>query len=144
MGEGALGWRAQAITSATWGVFTGHLNAGYLGRRGTDLNDAAVMTAGFDVLALPWLTVAGDIAGQLQIGNEGFAFGSSVQYLFPVVRTLTLSNVPDRKDDRLDGSLGIKLTNNRGLTGLANLYFPMRGAGLQAPLLWTLGAQYDF
>jgi len=108
------------------------------------LNDAVLATVGFDVLALPWLTVAGDLASQWEIGKEVFSFGSSVRYTAPVVRTLALANVPDRRDDRLDGSLGIKLTNNRGLTGLANLYFPLRGAGLQAPLIWTLGAQYDF
>ena len=144
MGDGHFDLRAQAITSATWGVFTGHANGGYFARGGSELNDAVLATVGFDVLALPWLTVAGDVASQWQIGQEVFSFGTSVSYLYPVARTISLANVPDRRDDRLDGSLGIKLSNNRGLTGLANLYFPLRGAGLQAPLIWTLGAQYDF
>lgn len=144
MGDGHLDVRGQAITSATWGAFTGHANAGYFARGGSDLNDAVLVTAGFDLLALPWLTLAGDLASQWQVGAQSFSYGTSVTYIFPVVRTLDLANVPDRRDDRLDASLGFKISNNRGLTGLANLYFPLRSAGLQAPLIWTLGAQYDF
>lgn len=144
LGEGHLGLRAQAIGSATWGAFTGHANAGYFARGGANLNDAALATVGFDVLATSWLTLAADAASQWQIGREPFSLGGTKHFDFPVPREVALSNVPNRRDDRLDGSLGIKLSNNRGLTGLANIYVPLRSAGLQAPLIWTLGAQYDF
>jgi hypothetical protein len=144
LGEGHLGFRAQAIGSATWGAFTAHANAGYFARGSTKLNDAALATVGFDVLATTWLTVAADVASQKQIGREPFSLAGTVRFLYPVEREVGFSNVPNRRDDRLDGSIGVKLTNNRGLTGLANLYFPLKSAGLQAPFIWTLGAQYDF
>lgn len=144
LGEGRLGFRGQAIGSATWGGFTGHVNAGYFARGGTTLNDAALATIGFDVLATSWLTVAADLAGQWQIGAEPFSLGGTAEFVAPVVREVQLSNVPSRRDNRLDGSLGVKLSNNRGLAGLANAYFPLNSAGLRAPLIWTIGAQYDF
>jgi hypothetical protein len=144
MGDGHFGFRVQAIASATWGQFTGHLNGGYFARGGDQLNNAVLFTAGFDLLALPWLTLAGDVASQWQTGTVPFSYGSTVTYDLPTARSLRLTNVPDQRDDRLDGSLGVKLTNNRGLAGLANLYLPLRSAGLQAPIVWTVGAQYDF
>lgn len=144
LGAGKLGLRAQAIASATWGVFTGHANAGYFGRGGTALSDAALATLGFDVLATRWLTVAADLAGQWQIGPEAFPLGGSAQFTAPTVREVKFSNVPSSRDNRYDGSVGFKITNNRGLTGLANAYIPLNDAGLRSPLIWTLGAQYDF
>jgi len=144
LGAGKLGLRAQAIASATWGVFTGHVNAGYFDRGGTALNDAALATVGFDVLATRWLTVAADLAGQWQIGPEPFSLGGTARFIAPIVREVKLSNVPSSRDNRYDGSIGFKLTNNRGLTGLANAYIPLNDAGLRSPLLWTVGAQYDF
>jgi hypothetical protein len=78
------------------------------------------------------------------VGTSPFPLPGPVRFDAPIPTEIRLSNVPNLRDNRVDGSLGFKVTNGRGLTGVANAYFPLKDAGLQAPLIWTFGAQYDF
>ena len=84
------------------------------------------------------------MTGQWQIGTDPFPLGGTAQFIGSPARDVKFSNLPSGRDNRLDGSVGFKVTNNRGLTGVANVYLPLNSAGLRSPFIWTIGAQYDF
>ena len=49
------------------------------------------------------------------------------------------ATIPDRRDDLVDGSLGVKLTAAAGLTVVANGEWPLNRGGLRPDLIWTVG-----
>ena len=62
----------------------------------------------------------------------------------PYVRTITPSGIPDRRDDIVDGSLGLKLTTAAGLTIVGNGEWPLNRGGLRPDIIWTVGLEYNF
>ena len=62
----------------------------------------------------------------------------------PFRRTVSTSTIPDRRDDIINASLGVKLTIPRAVTFVANGVFPLNRGGMRPDVLWTLGVEYTF
>jgi len=144
LGSGEVAFKLVGVASRTWGTFTSHANAGYFARGGKEENDAVLATIGFDNLVGQIVTMSADLVTQWQVGAQPFNLPGPTHFDLPFAADVPLMNVPDVRDNRIDGSFGLKFTNRRGLTGVVNAQFPLRSAGLQGSLIWTLGAQYDF
>ena len=144
LGSGAFAARGVAIVSARFGAFSPHANVGYLYRGGEFESDAVLGTVGFDHLLAPWATLAVDVISQLQVGDSPLVVPSPVVIQSPYVRTITPSSIPDRRDDVVDGSIGVKLTTAPGLTVVANTAWPLNRGGLRPDLIWTVGLEYNF
>jgi hypothetical protein len=144
LGSGSFAARGLAIVSAHFGDFSPHANLGYLYRGGAFETDAVLGTLGFDQLLAPWATLAVDLISQLQVGDSPLQVPNPVVIQSPYVRTITPSIIPDRRDDLVDGSLGLKLTTTTGLTVVGNGEWPLNRGGLRPNVIWTLGLEYNF
>ncbi|MEO6057787.1 MAG: hypothetical protein ABIQ49_13210 [Gemmatimonadales bacterium] len=144
LGSGAFAARGLAILSARFGAFSPHANLGYLYRGGEFETDAVLGTLGFDHLLAPWATLAVDLISQLQVGDSPLQVPGPVVIQSPYVRTITPTTIPDRRDDLVDGSLGLKLTTATGVTVVGNGQWPLNRGGLRADVIWTLGLEYNF
>jgi hypothetical protein len=144
LGSGAFAARGLAILSARFGAFSPHANVGYLYRGGPFETDAVLGTLGFDHLMAPWATLAVDLISQLQVGDSPLQVPDPVVIQAPYVRTITPSTIPDRRDDLVDASLGLKLTTATGLTVVGNGEWPLNRGGLRPDVIWTLGLEYNF
>jgi hypothetical protein len=144
LGSGSFAARGLAIVSAHFGDFSPHANVGYLYRGGAFETDAVLGTLGFDHLLAPWATLAVDLISQLQVGDSPLQVPDPVVIQSPYVRTITPSIIPDRRDDIVDGSLGLKLTTTAGLTLVGNGEWPLNRGGLRPNVIWTLGLEYNF
>jgi hypothetical protein len=144
LGSGAFAARGLAIVSARFGDFSPHANVGYLYRGGRFETDAVLGTLGFDHLLAPWATLAVDVISQLQEGDSPLQVPAPVVIQSPYLRTITPSSIPDRRDDLVDGSVGVKLTTAPGLTVVANTQWPLNRGGLRPDLIWTVGLEYNF
>jgi hypothetical protein len=144
LGSGAFAARGLAVVSARFGDFSPHANVGYLYRGGDFESDAVLGTLGFDHLLAPWATLAVDLISQLQVGDSPLQVPAPVVIQTPYVRTITPSSIPDRRDDLVDGSVGVKLTTAPGLTLVGNTQWPLNRGGQRPELIWTVGLEYNF
>jgi hypothetical protein len=144
LGSGAFAARGLAILSARFGSFSPHANVGYLYRGGEFETDAVLGALGFDHLLAPWATLAVDVISQLQVGESPLVVPGPVEIEAPYHRTIIPTVIPDRRDDVVDGSLGVKLTAAPGLTIVGNGEWPLNRGGLRADLIWTVGLEYNF
>ncbi|MDQ2669760.1 MAG: hypothetical protein M3Y31_03935 [Gemmatimonadota bacterium] len=144
LGAGSFAGRGLAIVSARFGEFSPHGNLGYLYRGGDSGTDAFIATIGFDQLLAPWATLAADVVSEFEVGDTEREVPGDVVMEAPFRRTIRTSNLPDRRDDIVNGSLGVKLTNRQGLTFIANGAWPLNRGGLRPDLFWTVGIEYNF
>jgi hypothetical protein len=144
LGSGAFAARGLAILSARFGNFSPHANVGYLYRGGEFETDAVLGTLGFDHLLAPWATLAVDVISQLQVGESPLVVPGPVEIEAPYHRTIIPTVIPDRRDDLVDGSFGVKLTAAPGLTVVGNGEWPLNRGGLRADVIWTVGLEYNF
>jgi hypothetical protein len=144
LGAGRFSARGLAVLSARAGAFSPHANVGYLYRGGDFESDAVLGTVGFDHLLAPWATLAVDLISQLQVGDSPLQVPGPVIIQAPYTRTITPSEIPDGRDDLVDGSVGVKLTAAPGLTVLANGAWPLNRGGLRADVIWSVGLEYGF
>jgi hypothetical protein len=144
LGSGAFAARGLAILSARFGNFSPHANVGYLYRGGEFETDAVLGTLGFDHLLAPWATLAVDVISQLQVGESPLVVPGPVEIEAPYHRTIFPTVIPDRRDDLVDGSFGVKLTAAPGLTVVGNGEWPLNRGGLRADVIWTVGLEYNF
>lgn len=144
LGSGEFALRVLGIASARYGNFSPHLNAGYLYRSGTEITDAVLTTVGFDHLLGSWATLAADVIGQWQAGTSRLLVPKEVQFQVPFRRTVRPTNLPDRKDNLLDGSLGFKFRTGNGLTVVTNALVPLNDGGMRGNVVWTTGIEYNF
>jgi len=144
LGSGAFAARGMAILSAHFGNFSPHANVGYLYRGGDFETDAVLGTLGFDHLLASWATLAVDVISQLQVGESPLVIPGPVEIQAPYQRTIIPTVIPDRRDDLVDGSIGVKLTAAPGLTVVGNTEWPLNRGGLRADLIWTAGLEYNF
>lgn len=144
LGSGELSWRAVGIVSGRWSGFSPHLNTGYLVRTGDLDNDAFLATLGFDQLIGSWATVAAEFISEWQVGAAKLPLPSPIQLESPYVRTIPSSDIPNRRDDLLAGSLGFKATTARQITLVGNVIFPLNNGGVQPGPVWTAGIEYTF
>jgi hypothetical protein len=144
LGSGAFAARGIAIVSARFGNFAPHANAGYVYRSGDFETDAVLGTVGFDQLLAPWATLAADLISELQVGDSPLVLPGVAVLEAPYRRTISPSLIPDRRDDLVNASLGVKLTAVQGLTVIANGQWPLNRGGLRANAIWTAGLEYNF
>jgi len=131
LGAGQFSGRLVAVVSARFGAFSPHANVGYLRRVGEFRNDAVLGTIGFDHLMAPSVTLAADLISELQVGNDKLTVPQSVTYTEPFTRTVRTSEIPNIRDDLINGSLGMKFTLAGGPTLIANALVPLNRGGLR-------------
>jgi hypothetical protein len=144
LGSGAFAERGLGIVSAHFGNFSPHGNVGYVHRGGDFENDAFLATLGFDHLMAPWATLAVDVISEFGVGDSPLQLPTPVVMEAPVRRTIVPSSIPDRRDDLVNGSIGVKLTAVAGLTFIANTLWPLNRGGLRPDVIWTAGLEYNF
>jgi hypothetical protein len=143
-GSGAVALRGLGIASARLGEFSPHVNIGYQYRGRFLDNDAFLATAGFDQLLAPWATFAADLISEFQVGDSHLTVPQDVTLESPFRRTIHASSIPDRRDDVINASLGLKLSLPQRVTFLGNTVFPLNRGGMRPDVLWTFGAEYTF
>jgi len=144
LGSGELSVRGLGIVSAQFGAFSPHANVGYLYRRGALQNDAVLATVGFDHLLAPWAALAVDVVSELQVGSTELRVPEDVTLEAPFQRTIRLTNIPNARDDIVNGSIGFKFVTPSGLILVANTIWPLNDGGLRTHVSWTAGLEYNF
>jgi len=144
LGSGHLAARGLGVLSARFGAFAPHANVGYLYRSGSSQNSAVLATVGFDHLMAPWATMAVDLVSELQVGDSKLRLPGPVTYDKPFRRTIDVTNIPNQRDDLINGSFGFKFTTRAGITLVANALWPLNRGGLRPNVLWTGGLEYNF
>jgi hypothetical protein len=144
LGSGAFAERGLGIVSARFGNFSPHANVGFVHRGGEFETDAFLGTLGFDHLLAPWATLAVDVISEFQVDDSPLTLPAPVVIVAPYTRTITPSTIPDRRDDLINGSIGVKLTAVAGLTVIANTIWPLNRGGLRPDVIWTAGLEYNF
>ena len=143
-GSGAVALRGLGIISARLGDFSPHGNVGYQ-YRGRELEpDVFLLTAGFDQLLASWATLAADLISEFPVGSSEIPVPGDVVLEEPFRRTIRTSTIPDRRDDIVNASLGLKLTIPRAVTVVANGAFPLNRGGMRPDVLYTVGFEYTF
>jgi hypothetical protein len=143
-GAGHAAVRGLMLASARFADFAPHVNVGYAYRGGSGRNDALLATGGFDQRMADWATLAIDVFSEWQVGSTGLKLPPPVQYQFPVARTVVPTNIPNMRDDRVNGSFGVKFRTPGGPILVANAIVPLRRGGLESRLIWTLGIDGNF
>src|SRR3989440_173314 len=144
LGSGHVAARGLGILSARFGAFSPHTNIGYLFQSGAFQNNAVLATVGFDHLMAPWATLAVDVVSQLQVGESKLRLPGPVTYIAPFQRTIDVTNIPNERDDQINGSLGFKFATGSGIMLVANTLWPLNRGGLRPNVLWTAGLEYNF
>jgi len=144
LGAGSFAGRGMFIASGRFGAFSPHANVGYLYRGGKSDTDALLATAGFDQLLAPWATLATDLISEFQVGRSSVRVPADVVIEAPFRRVIHTSNLPDRRDDLISGSFGMKFATQQGLIFVANAEFPLNRGGLRPDIFWTFGMEYSF
>jgi hypothetical protein len=144
LGSGEFALRGLGIVSGRFGNFSPHLNVGYQYRGGSSITDAVLATAGFDDLLAPWATLAVDLITQWQAGTSPVRLPGAVEFTQPVVHTVKQTEIPNRRDNLIDGSVGFKFRVGNGATAVTNVLFPLNRTGIRGNLVTTLGLEYTF
>ena len=144
LGAGHFSGRAMAIVASRFGDFSPHLNAGYLYRSGSEENDAVLGTVGFDHRLGSGVTLAADLVTEFQVGDSHLELPAEVHYVAPFNRTVNPTDIPDSRDDIINGSFGFKISAAKNLTAVVNTLFPLNRGGLRADLIYTAGLEYSF
>jgi hypothetical protein len=113
-------------------------------RSGELQNDAVLAIVGFDHLLAPWATLAVDLVSQLQVGASKLDLPETLTFDVPFRRTVEPTNIPQQRDDIVNGSFGMKFTTHTGITLVTNFTWPLNRGGLRPDLMWTAGLEYAF
>ena len=144
LGSGAVALRGLGVVSARLGDFSPHANIGYQ-YRGRELDpDVFLLTAGFDQLLSSWATLAADLISEFPVGSSPIGVPENAALEEPFPRTIRTSSIPERRDDIINASMGLKLTIPRAVTFVGNGAFPLNRGGMRPDVLWTFGAEYTF
>lgn len=144
LGSGAFSARGLVVLASSFGDFSPHANVGYLMREGNTQNDAVLGTVGFDQRMSESVTLAADLVSELQVGDSKLILPRPVTYDLPFRRTINPTDIPDVRDDIVNGSFGFKLVPRRNTTIVLNTLFPLNRGGLRADLIYTAGLEYNF
>ena len=130
LGAGALAARGLGIVSMRFGGFSPHVNGGYVFRDDTLSNNGVLATLGFDHLLGSWATLAVDWISEWQLGEGKVGIPAPLLYDAPYRRSVSVTSIPDKKDNSMSLSVGFKFTTGRGMTFVANGLFPLADAGV--------------
>jgi hypothetical protein len=149
LGLGEYSARGTAIVSGRYGNFGPHANVGYLYRGGDLQNDSFLATVGFDQLLGGFATFAADVISEWQVGEAKLLQPAPVVLNTPVgggtsARIIPRSNIPERKDNVVQGSFGFKFSAPSGVTVITNALIPIHRGYLQPDVAFTAGLEYSF
>ena len=144
LGGGKFAGRALAIIDSRLGDFSPHANVGYLHHAGDRQNDAVLATLGFDQRIRETVTLAADLVSELQVGDSKLILPGTVTYEAPFRRTLNPTNIPEMRDDIVNGSFGVKVAPARRTIIVLNALFPLNRGGLRPNLVYTAGIEHTF
>ncbi len=144
LGAGHFSIRGVGIASAQFGNFSPHANVGYAYRDSEVLTDALLATVGFDHKLADWATLAVDLISELQVGDSKLAVPGDHHFDVPFRRSVTPTNIPNIRDDIVNGSLGMKFVAAPGLIIVTNGLIPLNKGGLRPNVGFTLGLEYGF
>jgi hypothetical protein len=144
LGSGAFAARGLGVFTSRYGDFSPHANVGYLIRAGERQNDAVLGTVGFDHLMAQRVTLAVDLVSELQVGDSRLQLPEPVHIDAPFNRTVRVTDIPDTRDDIVNGAVGFKLVPAKNVTAVVNALFPLNRGGLRADLIYTAGLEYSF
>ncbi len=144
LGAGFTSVRAMGIASAQFGDFAPHLNVGYLARSSNQVNDAFLGTLGFDQLMAPWATMGAELITSWQVGARKQTLPGDIVYSVPIARRIPSTNVPNRRDELMNLSMGMKFRVRGGAVMVLNAMVPMRKTGMQPDWIWTAGLEGSF
>lgn len=144
LGSGNLSARGLAVLASSFGDFSPHANLGYLIRSGGSQNDAMLGTVGFDQRMSESVTLAADLVSELQVGDSKLNLPGPVTYDLPFKRSINVTDIPDERDDIVNGSFGFKLVPKKNTVIVLNALFPLNRGGLRADMIYTAGLEYNF
>ena len=144
LGSGATSARGLGIFGAQFGAFALHANAGYLVRTGDLQSDAVLATLGFDNQMTPWATLAFSMVSEWQTGDSKLTLPAPIVFDMPFKRETPATNLPARREDRLDASLGVKFNVRGGTVLVVNGIAPLKRSSLQPDFAWTVGLEFSF
>ncbi len=144
LGSGHLSVRGNAIASAQFGPFSPHLNLGYLVWTGPNRTDAVLATVGFDQPMSTWATMAVDVLSEWQVGESDLRLPGPIHYVSPFARTVIPTNIADRKDHRVIGTIGFKFQTKSGPLIVTSGLVPLKAGGLQPYAAWNVGVEFNF
>lgn len=142
LGSGAWNARAELIMSGTLGDFAPHGFFGYEYRGNAFEENEFKSNVGFDQRLADWATLAIDVLGSVKMGDPALTLPEPAQLEAPFPRTIPLTNIPERRDDIIDGAIGFKLRARPGLFLLANALIPLNEGGLRSGVVPTIGMEF--
>jgi len=144
LGSGKFSGSAVGILDAHFGDFSPHANVGYLHHAGDRQNDAVLATVGFDHRMRENVTLAVDLVSDLQVGDSKLVLPGSVTYESPFRRTLNPTNIPEIRDDIVNGSFGVKVAPARRTIIVLNALFPLNRGGMRPNLVYYAALERTF
>jgi hypothetical protein len=133
---------------------------GYLYRGYADSlqNHTLVGIVGFDHILTEGVTLAVDLLSEFAIDESAVRVPPDIEYTEPFTRTVAASTIPDRRDNRIDATFGLKWSVpckeewntfcargaelGKGITFITSVVVPLNDGGLRPGIIWSLGAQY--
>lgn len=144
LGAGSTNARGMAVAGMQFGSLAVRTNAGYVVRTGDLSTDAVMVTLGFDDQMVSWATIAFDLISEWQVGESPLTLPDPIVLDTPYVRMFPATNIPYRREDRLDASLGVKFNVRGGTVLVLNGIVPLKQSSLQANVIWTVGLDFNF
>ena len=144
LGAGHASIRGVGIASAQFGGFSPHANIGYVYRDSDLLTDAMLATIGFDQMLSSWATLALDLISELQVGTSSLQLPTTHQFDVPFERSVEPTNIPNIRDDIVNGSVGMKFITGPGILIITNALIPLNKGGLRTNVGFTVGLEYNF
>ena len=112
----------------------------------TDLRGAYPEGAGISLRPgdVEKVSIAADVISDLELGTSKLLLPAPVVFTAPKVATVSLTDIPDRKDNFVNASFGMKAQLPGAIRAVANILFPLADAGLSPKFLWTFGFERTF
>jgi hypothetical protein len=143
LGAGNASFRAIGAFSSRFGTFSPHLNAGYLWRGGDLASDAVLANLGFDQALSDWATIAAEVLSEWEVGSRKLVLPGPVIYTIPFDRVVNPTEIPNKRDNRMNASIGFKFRAGAP-TIVTNALIPLLRGGLQPNVTWTTGVEFNF
>ena len=90
------------------------------------------------------VTLAADLVSDLQVGDSKLMLPGSVTYEAPFRRTLNPTNIPEMRDDIVNGSFGVKVAPARSTILVLNALFPLNRGGMRPNIVYYAALEYTF
>ena len=89
----------------------------------------------------PYRTFAADLITEWQVGDNPIDLPGDIVFVAPFQRRVPSISIPDRDNNLISLSSGVKFTVRGGTVLVLNAIAPLRKAGLQPDFIWTVGLE---